>query len=163
MNQAWQVMKNYILLSCLAMTGCWYTSSLSPSTPSSISTESFTGSFARRQFTSESEVNAFNSEISKWFSKQGFVPDESTTFHTLSKSDEWKKPGLLLCQRHDPASRIYVFIPECYHPETHVQIIGYHVELRGSVEEVKQLRRDFECLEEEYRKQFCDKESGKRD
>ena len=121
---------------------------------SSHAKSSYTGTFGRHQFATKSEVDAFNSEVVKWFTKQGFTVDASTTFYELYKRDEWKIPGVLLCRQYDPANRVYVFIPECYRPETDEQIVAYHVKFSGTAEEVRHRERDFESLEQEYRKRF---------
>jgi len=131
--------------------------------------ETFTGSFGKHQFNSKSEVNAFNSEAYKWFLERGFTPDTSTTFQAvltngraMAGSSDWKQPGVLLCRPYDVQNRIYVFIPECYHPESNLQIIGYHVSSRGTCEEVIQRRQEFESLQKEYRSRFPDSRAAQK-
>ena len=137
----------------LVIPGCWFTAS-SPMPRNSHATSSSTGTLGRHQFATKSEVDAFDSEVIKWFSKQGFTVDASTTFYELDKRADWKTPGVLLCRQYDSANRVYVFIPECYRPETNEQIVAYHVEFSGTAEEVRQRDQDFESLEQEIRRRF---------
>jgi protein involved in polysaccharide export with SLBB domain len=115
-------------------------------------TTTSTGTFEPFEFTSDAELKHFNSDMSTWFSEHGYVPDKSTTFHAIVNSDSWNKPGLLLCRRYDSKSRVYVFIPQCYDPTAHMQMIGYHTKFSGSIEDVKRYREDFASLELEYQR-----------
>jgi hypothetical protein len=141
---------------CLSLAGCWCPWSPPTSTggASSQGGSSETGSLARYTLASRAKVAAFNAEVKKWFLGQGFSPVSNPTFADIGGGDEWKKPGLLLCSRPRVGNTIYVFIPECYHAESNVQMIGYHVESQGTMEDLEQDRRQFEDLKTEFLRQF---------
>jgi hypothetical protein len=128
-------------------------------------TESLTGSFGRHKFAARDEVAAFNSEVTEWFLKRGFSRVTNETFDVIVRGDEWKKRGLLLCSRDRPGDLIYVFIPECYHPESNVQIIGYHVDFEGSADDLARDRDDLDNLRTEFLRRFpasADVSNGQR-
>jgi hypothetical protein len=106
------------------------------------------------QFTSPDEVKIFNGQVSAWFLKRGFTTDSDKNFAAIVEQDEWKTPGLLLCQRIDNANQIFVFVPDCFHPEINRQIIGYHIKLKGAFEDVKKHKNEFELMQEEFKKTF---------
>jgi hypothetical protein len=138
-----------ILFVPLAGCGRWRTEV--PASPAETMT---TGSLGRYDFASRAKVTAFNSEVKEWLFKRGFSPVTNETSGAIVQDDEWKKPGLLLRWRHDSHESIYVFIPECYHPESNVQIIRCHCEFQGSVDEIARDEGDFAKLRTEFLKMF---------
>jgi hypothetical protein len=144
-----------LLVLCLSLAGCWCSwSAPSKGGVSSQGSSSATGTFLRYTLASRAKVAAFNADVKKWFLGQGFSPVSNTTFAAIVGSDDWKKPGVLLWSRPRAGHLIYVFIPDCYHPEGNVQIIGYHLESVGTTEDVQQDRRDFEDLKSGFLRQF---------
>jgi hypothetical protein len=115
---------------------------------------SATGTLGKHRFATASEVNTFNSRVTDWFSMRGFARDTSTTFQEITKSSDWKMPGVLLSKSHGSAGQFHVFVPEHYNPNSHLQIVSYHVELRGTIEEVDRLAREFDRIEAEYHGEF---------
>jgi hypothetical protein len=139
---------------CVTLTGCWF----QPAFVGSVSnaSSSSTGTLGKYQFASQEDVNRFNSEVADWLTKRGYVVDCQRSFATIAGSDSWKTDGLLLCREIDAKNQFFVFIPKCKRPEENIQIIGFHSDLKGTPEEVKQRQNDFEAENEAFRQSFPD-------
>jgi predicted Ser/Thr protein kinase len=126
--------------------------------------ETLTGSIGPYRFASDSELKTFNFAAAMWLAQRGFEPDTTATFSEIVEADSrspnggtadgWKKPGRLLCRRCESQGRIWVFIPECYRPETRTQYVGYHFNFPGSVEEVLRCREEWNSLKLEFLKVY---------
>jgi hypothetical protein len=147
----WTILVFTIL--CMTLAGCWFHAS-TPMGPVSKASSSSTGTLGKYKFASLKGVKTFNSEIGSWFSKKGYVPYSQRSFDAITGMDEWKIEGLLLCRQIDIDNQFFVFIPQCKHPEENIQIIGFHTKLKGTAEEVKQRRDDFEAENKEFQKSF---------
>jgi hypothetical protein len=148
--------KTFIILalSCIGLTVWWFReSSLMPPSTATCSTTG-TGTLGKYKFASPAEVKAFNSEITGWLSQRGYAPCTNTTYDAIVGGDDWKMPGLLVTHRYNPTNQIWVFIPECYHADRNIQIIGYHLSLQGVLEEVNKHQRDFASTQSEFQKRF---------
>lgn len=132
--------------------GCWWV--LSPMPSGSFSTHSSTGSFGPREFESPEAVTEFNSKAKDWFIARGFTEVEGESFSDIVDSKSWDNPGVLIRLKHDENNRFDFFIPDCYRPEENVQNIGYHVELRGTIEETNRYDDEFEKLKNDFRNDF---------
>jgi hypothetical protein len=137
---------------CIATNGCWFGAASMPGISSS-SMHSASGTLGKHQFTKASEVAAFNTRATDWLLMKGFVRDTSLTPSEM-KSKGWSTPGVVLVRGYGSAGQFYVFVPECYNPKSHLQIISYDIELRGTTEEVARLTRETEQVEAEYRREF---------
>jgi hypothetical protein len=131
--------------------GCWIH-------PGSVSHQkrSFTGNFGRYQLDGADAVRDFNDQAKKLFLEHGFVVNDDKKFCDIVPpgNGDWDKPGELLLLKHNEQNLIYVFIPQCHHPEDSIQIIGFHGELEGTVEEVKKYGDDFDTLINEFKGKF---------
>ena len=118
---------------------------------------SFTGTFGWRQLDGVDHVQEFNQQAKKWFVERGFVETDDIKFIDIvgPKSGNWDKPGvLLMLSKHNDRKLVYVFIPDFHRPERNIQIIGYHVVLKGTVAEEKGYRDDFHKLDSDFREEF---------
>jgi len=124
--------------------------------PTGKGTRTGTGTLGKYQFASKSEVKAFNSKVGAWWSERGFVPFTEKTFDAIvgGKNGNWKEAGLLHCRQYDVKNRMFVFIPECHHPDKNIQIIGFHVELKGDLDDIKKRDETFDSERKSFRKTF---------
>jgi len=123
----------------------------------SYSENTFTGTFGYRQLEGADAVKDFNLSVIKWFIGRGFVDIQAITYGDLVDHPEFdlkNKSGVLLLSNHNHQNLVYVFVPDSYNPDKNIQIIGYHVALKGTLEEVKGYRDDFHKLEGDFVKEF---------
>jgi len=106
------------------------------------------------QFESPEDIATFNDEVRAWLEKRGFTECSDTTYAAVVGEDEWKIPDVLLVNRFDATSHIYVFIPDCYSPSKNGQVIKYHLTLQGTNDIVNKRGRDFQETIQEFQTQF---------
>ena len=88
--------------------------------------------------------------------EQGFAVVEDMTYRDIVTSKDWSNSvvGALLVFKHSQQSLVYVFIPESYNAEDSIQIIGFHAEWNGSIEELQKYDEDFNNLRDQFLKRF---------
>ena len=143
-----------VVLVALLLFGAWLLPPGQSPTGSGWQARTTTGTLGKYKFSSPAEVKAFNSEIIGWLSLRGYAPCTNATFDALAGSDSWKMPGLLFSHRHNPTNQVWVFIPECYHADSDIQIVGYHLSLRGGVEVANKFQADFSSTQKEFQQRF---------
>jgi hypothetical protein len=107
-------------------------------------------------FASRAEAKAFNSKVGAWWSERGFAPYTDKTFDAIvgERGENWKEAGSLLCRQYDAKNRMFVFIPEYHLPDRNMQIIGYHVELQGDLDDINKHDKDFKSERDSFHKAF---------
>jgi hypothetical protein len=147
----WTILVFSIL--CMTLAGCWFQASMGSVSKASASS---TGTLGKYKFASQEGEKTFNAKVEAWFSKKGYVRYPERNFNAITGMDSWETEGLVLCRQIDADNQFFAFIPQGKHPKESIQIVAYHMKLKGTIEEVEQHRVDFESENQAFREAFPD-------
>ena len=131
----------------------------------SISTTAMLGEY---ELADADAVKEFNSRVKKWFVERGFTELEDMPLRSIqrlpqarggnrtswSSQGDWDKPGVLLLLKFDDHNSLYILVPDCYHRETHVQMIGYRSDFVGSADHTRPFEIQLDKLKDDFERAF---------
>ena len=132
----------------------------------SISTTAMLG---RYELADADAVKEFNSRVKKWFVERGFTELEDMPLRSIQRmpraparggmsrgqsQGDWDKPGVLLLLKFDDHNSLYILVPDCYHREAHVQMIGYRSDFVGPADHTRPFGIQLDKLKDDFERAF---------
>jgi hypothetical protein len=115
-------------------------------------------------------VKEFNSRLKKWFTERGFKERYDMPLRSIERlptrgnairagqwggmPDDWDKPGVVLCLEFDSQNALYILVPDCYHRQAHVQMIGFRGDLRIGSDKMQDYEIRMDKLRDDFERAF---------
>jgi hypothetical protein len=131
---------------------------------------SITEVLGRYELADADAVKEFNSRVKKWFAERGFEELEDMPLRSIERipvrtsgnvwssqarrTGDWNKPGVLLLKKFDDQNSLYILVPDCYHRENHVQMIGYRSDFVGISDKTRGYEIQLDKLKDDFERAF---------
>ena len=127
---------------------------------------SFTDTLGQYELANADAVKEFNARIKKWFGERGFKELEDMPLRSLIRSPvkgnvwmqdhegNWNKPGVLLLLKFDEQNSLYILVPDCYHRENNIQMIGYRADFALSSNKARDYEIQLDKLKDDFERTF---------
>ena len=127
---------------------------------------SITETLGQYELANADAVKEFNARIKKWFGERGFKELEDMPLRSLERMSvkgnvwhrghegDWNKPGVLLLLKFDEQNSLHILVPDCYHRENNIQMIGYRADFALSTNKTQDYEIQLDKLKDDFERTF---------